>query len=151
MSNVLNTPEIVREATRERVQGAIAERDSHRKRLAADGVWWEGTRIDKETELLRSSDIWFRPVQLGNGPDGALYIVDMYREVIEHPDSLPPVVKIHLDLPSGRTAKPAAKAARKPPNTAQVARRVFQPRASSRVTSGTSALVMRRATNTASA
>ena len=73
----------------------------HRKRLTADGVWWEGTRIDKESELLRSSDIWFRPVQLGNGPDGAVYIADMYREVIEHPKSLPPEIKKHLDLNSG--------------------------------------------------
>lgn len=73
----------------------------HRKQLTADGVWWAGTRIDKESELLRSSDIWFRPVQLGNGPDGALYIADMYREVIEHPASLPPEIKKHLDLNSG--------------------------------------------------
>lgn len=73
----------------------------HRKRLTADGVWWEGTRIDKQNELLRSTDIWFRPVQLGNGPDGALYIADMYREVIEHPASLPPEIKKHLDLNSG--------------------------------------------------
>lgn len=73
----------------------------HRKRLVPDGVWWRGERIDAESELLRSRDIWFRPVQLGGGPDGALYIADMYREVIEHPASLPPLIKSQLDLNSG--------------------------------------------------
>src|SRR5262249_18714541 len=42
-----------------------------------------------------------RPVQLANGPDGALYVADMYREVIEHPWSLPEPLKQHLDLNSG--------------------------------------------------
>lgn len=74
----------------------------HRKRLLPKGLFLSGQRIDKESELLRSSDIWFRPVQLGDGPDGALYVVDMNREVIEHPKSLPPVIKKHLDLTSGR-------------------------------------------------
>lgn len=73
----------------------------HRKRLRPDGLWRTGHRIDQQTEFLRSSDIWFRPVQLGTGPDGALYIADMYREVIEHPKSLPPPIKSQLDLNSG--------------------------------------------------
>ncbi|MCC6509036.1 MAG: hypothetical protein IT423_08010, partial [Pirellulaceae bacterium] len=74
----------------------------HRKRMSSKGLFWSGQRIDSESELMRSSDIWFRPVQLGDGPDGALYVADMYREVIEHPKSLPPVIKKHLDLTSGR-------------------------------------------------
>ncbi len=74
----------------------------HRKRLVDQGLFWTGQRMDETTELLASSDTWFRPVQLGDGPDGALYIADMYREVIEHPKSLPPMIKKHLDLTSGR-------------------------------------------------
>lgn len=35
-------------------------------------------------EFLTSTDERFRPVNLGNGPDGALYIVDMYRGVVQH-------------------------------------------------------------------
>ena len=73
----------------------------HRKTLHADGVELVARRADEGTEFLRSTDIWFRPVQFANGPDGALYIADMYREVIEHPDSLPPIIKQHLDLTSG--------------------------------------------------
>ena len=73
----------------------------HRKRLDDTGLWQIGRRIDDQTEFLRSSDTWFRPVQLGDGPDGALYVADMYREVIEHPASLPPVIKSQVDLNSG--------------------------------------------------
>jgi len=54
-----------------------------------------------ETEFLRSRDNWFRPVSFATGPDGGLYITDMYRETIEHPWSLPPGIKEHLDLNSG--------------------------------------------------
>src|SRR6185295_8361362 len=39
--------------------------------------------------------------QFANAPDGALYVADMYREVIEHPWSLPEPIKKHLDLNSG--------------------------------------------------
>lgn len=42
-----------------------------------------------EGEFLASKDEWFRPVYLTTGPDGALYIADMYRFMIEHPDWLP--------------------------------------------------------------
>ena len=56
---------------------------------------------ERETEFLRSTDNWFRPVNFANGPDGALYIADMYRETIEHPWSLPDSLKQHLDLHSG--------------------------------------------------
>lgn len=74
----------------------------HRKRLESEGVTFQAHRIDEQSEFVSSSDIWFRPVQFANGPDGALYIADMYREVIEHPASLHPVIKQHLDLTSGR-------------------------------------------------
>ncbi len=74
----------------------------HRKRLLDQGLFWSGQRIDDHREWVRSSDTWFRPVQLGDGPDGAVYIADMVREVIEHPQSLPPMIKKHLDLTSGR-------------------------------------------------
>ncbi len=36
------------------------------------------------SEFLVSNDETFRPVNLNNGPDGALYIVDMRRAIIQH-------------------------------------------------------------------
>ena len=74
----------------------------HRKVLKEAGVALVGQRIDDRCEVLSSSDTWFRPVQFANAPDGTLYIADTYREVIEHPHSLPPEIKQHVDLTSGR-------------------------------------------------
>lgn len=36
------------------------------------------------SEFLLSTDERFRPVNLANGPDGALYIVDLYRGILQH-------------------------------------------------------------------
>ncbi len=82
--------------------GDVGSNIVHRKKLTANGTSMVGERIDKESEFIASSDIWFRPVQFANAPDGTLYIADLYREVIEHPKSLPEVIKQHLDLTSGR-------------------------------------------------
>jgi putative membrane-bound dehydrogenase-like protein len=93
----------------------------HRKRLVPDGVTYRGERVDRESELVASSDNWFRPVQMAVGPEGGLYVADMYREVIEHPLSLPPQLKAQLDLTSGRDRgriyrlTPASFAYRAPP------------------------------------
>jgi putative membrane-bound dehydrogenase-like protein len=81
--------------------GDVGSNLVHRKTLRPDGVAFRADRADPGVEFLASKDNWFRPVQFCNGPDGCLYVVDMYREVIEHPDSLPPVIKKHLDLNSG--------------------------------------------------
>ena len=75
----------------------------HRKKLRPDGVLLRAERPadEQNVEFLASTDNWFRPVQFANAPDGCLYIADMYREVIEHPWSLPESIKKHLDLNSG--------------------------------------------------
>ena len=75
----------------------------HRKKLRSHGIKFTAQRPDDERdrEFLASTDNWFRPVQMEVGPDGALYIADMYREVIEHPWSLPHGIKQHIDLDRG--------------------------------------------------
>ncbi|MCY3008437.1 MAG: c-type cytochrome [Planctomycetota bacterium] len=50
-----------------------------------------------EREWLASRDPWFRPVDLYEGPDGAIYVVDMYRAVIEHPEWVPKELKERPD------------------------------------------------------
>ena len=73
----------------------------HRKSVDRSGLVFEADRVEEKREFLSSSDIWFRPCQFNNGPEGALYIADMSREVIEHPLSLPPMIKKYLDLNNG--------------------------------------------------
>ncbi len=75
----------------------------HRKMIYQDGVALKAQRPadEQKFEFLASKDTWFRPVQFANAPDGTLYVIDMYRETIEHPWSLPEQMKKHLDLNSG--------------------------------------------------
>jgi putative membrane-bound dehydrogenase-like protein len=82
--------------------GDVGSNIVHRKVLEPDGVGLVARRVDEKKEFVASTDIWFRPAQFANAPDGNLYIIDVYREVIEHPASLPPPIKKHLDLTSGR-------------------------------------------------
>lgn len=42
-----------------------------------------------DTDFFASEDRWCRPVMARTGPDGALWVVDMYRYMIEHPQWLP--------------------------------------------------------------
>jgi len=49
----------------------------------ADGMPEARNAYDK-AEWLTSTDERFRPVNLYNGPDGCLYIVDMYRGILQH-------------------------------------------------------------------
>ncbi len=81
--------------------GEVAGNLIHRKVIREDGIVLVGQRVDEAKEFLASTDNWFRPVALANSPNGALYVVDMYREVIEHPESLPDKILSQLDLTSG--------------------------------------------------
>ena len=81
--------------------GDVGSNLVHRKKIIGDEVQKQAVRTELGTEFLRSTDNWFRPVQLANAPDGSLIVLDMYRETIEHPASLPPLIKKHLDLNSG--------------------------------------------------
>ncbi|MDB4394000.1 c-type cytochrome [bacterium] len=82
--------------------GDVGSNLVHRKKINTTGAQFIAHRIDEESEFVNSSDIWFRPAQFANAPDGTIYIIDVCREVIEHPKSLPPMIKKHLDLTAGR-------------------------------------------------
>lgn len=53
-------------------------------------------------EFLATADTWFRPVFSATGPDGALYICDMYRRNIDHPQYLPEFARPLLDFNLGK-------------------------------------------------
>ena len=52
-------------------------------------------------EFFASADPWSRPVMVRTGPDGAIYVADMYRLVIEHPEWIPEAWQAVLDLRAG--------------------------------------------------
>jgi putative membrane-bound dehydrogenase-like protein len=82
----------IAESAQNLVQRQVLERDgvSFRSRPAREGV-----------EFLASRDTWFRPVFNTNGPDGALYIVDMYRKDIDHPAYVPEASRRLFDFTAG--------------------------------------------------
>ena len=58
--------------------------------LSRRGTSFLGARAEKgPIDFFASSDRWTRPVMSRTGPDGALWVVDMYRYMIEHPEWLP--------------------------------------------------------------
>ena len=58
----------------------------HRDVWSEVGASYVAKRAQENMEFLASTDSWFRPVNFTIGPDGALYLVDYYRERIEHPE-----------------------------------------------------------------
>jgi mono/diheme cytochrome c family protein/glucose/arabinose dehydrogenase len=49
-----------------------------------DGTMLRARKAYERGEFVASTDERFRPVNLSSGPDGTLYIVDMYRGIIQH-------------------------------------------------------------------
>lgn len=58
----------------------------HADILTEKGATFVASRMYEQKEFLASKDPWFRPVNTYVGPDGALYVVDYYRQIIEHPE-----------------------------------------------------------------
>ncbi len=66
--------------------------------LQDDGVSYSASRSPNEVkfDFFASEDRWCRPVMARTGPDGGLWVADMYRYMIEHPEWLPPAGKSEL-------------------------------------------------------
>ncbi|MGI8603714.1 MAG: PVC-type heme-binding CxxCH protein [Verrucomicrobiales bacterium] len=93
----------------------------HWDELVPKGATFVARRSPAKREFLAAGDDWFRPVFLARGPDGALYVVDMYRKIIDHPDYMPEEIRKRADTDAGRATgriwrvfspsrKPAARA-----------------------------------------
>ncbi len=65
----------------------------HHQFVRPDGVSYsiEKEKGREETEFMRSTDLWFRPIENRVGPDGALYVVDFYNQAVIHNDTRGPV------------------------------------------------------------
>ena len=90
--------------------------------LEEKGYITEGKQAYSGREFLASIDERFRPVSLYDGPDGAMYVVDMYRGIIQHRTYLTDYLKkeiikralskplncgrIYKVIPAGKTTKP---------------------------------------------
>lgn len=75
----------------------------HREVLVPEGVTFSSRRAadEQDSEFLRSTDPMFTPVCLRTGPDGALWVADMHRLVLEHPHWLPAGWETSIDVRAG--------------------------------------------------
>ncbi|MBI4906802.1 MAG: c-type cytochrome [Acidobacteria bacterium] len=76
------------------VSGNLVRRDV----LTAAGVTFSARPAKEKVEFLASTDGWFRPTNFANAPDGNLYMMDMYRQTIETPLSIPEDIQKRLKL-----------------------------------------------------
>ncbi|HET7697113.1 MAG TPA: neutral/alkaline non-lysosomal ceramidase N-terminal domain-containing protein [Vicinamibacterales bacterium] len=74
----------------------------HVDTLRDHGVTFRASRMFDGREFLASTDSWFRPVNFYVGPDGALYVIDYYRKILEHPEWLDEKTATSPDLYAGR-------------------------------------------------
>lgn len=75
----------------------------HREVVAAtaDGLTSHRAAGEATSEFLASTDNWFKPTLLRTGPDGALYVADMYRLHLEHPEWIPADLLARIDVRAG--------------------------------------------------
>ena len=73
----------------------------HVDHLTPNGVTFSANRILEHKEFLASTDPYCRLVNMYVGPDGALYVIDFYREVIEGPEFMAEDVLKKVDLYNG--------------------------------------------------
>ncbi len=64
----------------------------HHERLTPAGSSYTAKKLPgrEETEFIRSKDMWFRPIEVRVGPDGALYVGDFYNQAVIHNDTRGP-------------------------------------------------------------
>ena len=73
-----------------KVQAIRVHRNSSPSPLGGERAWERGAaygngwQLEHLPEFVLSSDPWFRPVAMAFGPDGCLYVVDWYNQIISH-------------------------------------------------------------------
>lgn len=74
----------------------------HVDKISSAGAGLKASRVINNKEFLASSDRAHRPVNMKVGYDGALYVIDMYRDVIEHPEWIPDDIEATVNLNAGK-------------------------------------------------
>lgn len=74
----------------------------HVDKLSQDGATMKARRLLPKRDFLASSNRSFRPVNMSVAPDGSIWVADMYRKVIEHPEWIPDEIEKTLDLNAGK-------------------------------------------------
>lgn len=64
-----------------------------RNKITEEGFMLSAQGVYKNREFLASTDERFRPISLASGPDGALYVVDMYKGIIQHGPYMTPYLR----------------------------------------------------------
>jgi putative membrane-bound dehydrogenase-like protein len=70
----------------------------HRDVITPGTSTMTASRQPANRDFCASTDNWFRPVNFANGPDGNLYVVDYYRQYLEHPNFIPEAVQERLEM-----------------------------------------------------
>lgn len=74
----------------------------HVDKIKSTGASFTASRVLDKRDFLASEDRSFRPVNMSVGPDGSIHVIDMYRQVIEHPEWIPDEIEKTLDLHAGK-------------------------------------------------
>jgi putative membrane-bound dehydrogenase-like protein len=69
--------------------------------IQPDGAGLTAVRGREQHDFLTSTDTWFRPASLATGPNGELYLADMYRLWVEHPKFVPEDVAKKMNWRAG--------------------------------------------------
>jgi putative membrane-bound dehydrogenase-like protein len=61
----------------------------HQDVLTPKGVSYVASKAPEtvDKEFVASTDLWFRPIHMRVGPDGALYVLDFYNQAVVHNDT----------------------------------------------------------------
>ncbi len=75
-----------------------------RNKIVEEGFMLSAKGVYKDREFLASTDERFRPISMASGPDGAIYVVDMYKGIIQHGPYMTDYLREvtlgrHLDMP----------------------------------------------------
>lgn len=75
----------------------------HRSTIRRNNLRLELRRAkgEERSEFLTTTDSWFHPIALSHGPDGAVWITDFYREIIEDYSAIPRYLQQQYGLTNG--------------------------------------------------